>query len=43
MRCVTRLEERGGRGMVCGGRGGGENERDGVWEGVKCVGGEGWI
>ena len=38
-RCVGVVEDCGGRGKVCDGRGGGECGRDGVLEGVRCVGG----
>ena len=42
-RCmVVGVEECGGRGKVCGERGGGECGRGGgVWEGVRCVEGSG--
>ena len=44
-RCmVGGVEECGGRGKVCGERGGGECGRGGgVWEGVRCVEGSGGV
>ena len=37
------VEECGGRDMLCGEKSGGECGRGGVCEGVRCVGGEGWM
>ena len=44
-RCmVGGVEECGGRGKMCGERGGGECGRGGgVWEGVRCVEGSGGV
>ena len=43
VRCVRGVKG-GRRGKLCGGKGGGESGRGGVWKGVRCVGGEvcGW-
>ena len=44
VRCVVGgVEECGGKGKLCGARDGGEFGRGGVREGVRCVGGEGWM